>query len=103
MSRPVEAQTFGLPTLAVIRPTGPYGRHQLPSGLFVVETSIEAMRGSTWRLGDLEEAHLTAVVLEDLRFDELDDEVKVALLRAGRGHSCPVVTRWTTLAPDDAS
>lgn len=84
-------------TILIIRPEGSHTRAPLP-GYTVIETSPKQLsfrlRNGASILADLD---IGAVILEDMRFDELDGHTRHSIREGIRdGVSCPIVTRWTS-------
>lgn len=82
-------------TTLLIRPRGTFQRFIAASGAVYIETSVEELATRSWITEDIENAQLGSVILEDLHEHDLEDDLRVSLIKGSRGQSCPWVTRWS--------
>ena len=90
-------------TILIIRPAGPSTRMVSANGTELIEASVEQLLVAASRREMLRDKRLTTLILEDLRLDELPVTIQEVVMDAMRSKvSCPIVTRWTRVAEDDA-
>jgi hypothetical protein len=79
----------------LIRPRGPHTSVQA-QGTHFVETSVDQLTVKASARSAIMTLSIGAIVLEDLRFEDLDEPIRRVLITGASGSSCPIVTRWTT-------
>ncbi len=85
----------------LIRPHGPHTSAQTV-GTHFVETSVDQLTVKASARSALMTMSIGVIVLEDLRFEDLDEPIRRVLMVAASGSSCPIVTRWTNPRTGDA-
>ncbi|MBP2498265.1 S-adenosylmethionine:tRNA-ribosyltransferase-isomerase (queuine synthetase) [Methylobacterium sp. PvP062] len=88
-------------TVVLIRPTGPATNVQA-QGTHFVETSLEQLVVKASARSVLLTLSVGALILEDLRLEDMPEHVRKAVVGATLGQSCPIVTRWTSPRTGDA-
>lgn len=82
--------------ILVIRPRGVVSSGQ-SQGVGIVETSIEALHSPLEQSWAFHDRNYGVVVLEDLLFSDLDDDIRGLIVGSTSGVSCPIATRWSKL------
>lgn len=87
--------------ILLLRKRGPTARFLGASDTTFLECSLEDLTGKSILLENIREAHIGAVVLEDLHLRDLPCPVARAIADGARGHACPISSRWTNFGTGD--